>query len=206
MRVVPRAASASQSERMTLRAEAGTPMVAPALRLAESIDFERVLRRPACARSTQFALHHVSAEPALGGARKKLLTGNAKVVDKPVDDLVLDAAAAVQSHAHTEAMRPTCQWWGWVVPKRHARRAVTRQLVKRHIRHAVSLYASALPAGLWVVRLSAPIRPALFPSAASKALADHLTTELSLLMARATSHGLTGVEQDLTGKKAIAHG
>ena len=190
---------------MTLRAEAGSPEGAPALRLAESIDFERVLRRPACARSSQFALHHVSAEPSIGGARKKLLTGKVESVDKPVDDLVSHCAPAEAVHADAEVARPIRQWWGWVVPKRHARRAVTRQLVKRHIRQAVSLYAKALPAGLWVVRLSAPIRPTVFHSAASSALGDHVSADLALLMARALAHMRSVAEQHVSDKNAVVH-
>jgi ribonuclease P protein component len=52
-----------------------------------------------------------------------------------------------------------------VVPKRHARRAVTRCLLKRQIRAVVSGHADALARGLWVVRLRAPFDRAGFVSA-----------------------------------------
>ena len=60
------------------------------------------------------------------------------------------------------------RWLGAVVPKRHARRAVTRTLIKRQIYAAAERHRAGLASGLWVVRLRAPIDRTLFPSAASK--------------------------------------
>lgn len=80
---------------------------------------------------------------------------------------------------------PGGQWLGTVVPKRHARRAVTRTLLKRQIRAAAVRHAGALPAGLWLVRLKAPFVPAQYPSAASEALAGAARAELDKLFARA---------------------
>jgi ribonuclease P protein component len=76
-------------------------------------------------------------------------------------------------------------WLGAVVPKRHARRAVTRTLLKRSIRQAVAARADALPAGLWVVRLRAGFDRTLYPSAASEALREAARTELRALFERA---------------------
>jgi ribonuclease P protein component len=75
---------------------------------------------------------------------------------------------------------------GWVVPKRHARRSVTRSLVKRSIRAALDRAAPRLRAGDWVVRLRAPIEPERFPSAASRALGLELRGELDDLLDRAS--------------------
>ncbi len=70
-----------------------------------------------------------------------------------------------------------------VVPKRHARRSVTRSLVKRQIRVAASAAAErALTPGLWVVRLRSPIDRRAFPSAASDALRATLRAELEQMM------------------------
>ncbi len=77
------------------------------------------------------------------------------------------------------------QWIGCVVPKRHARRAVTRSLLKRQIRLALQRHAPALPEGLWLVRLRGPFAPKLFPSAASDALRCAARDELEQLLARA---------------------
>jgi hypothetical protein len=42
-----------------------------------------------------------------------------------------------------------------MVPKRQARRAVTRNLVKRQMRESFRRHAAALPMGLWLLRLHA---------------------------------------------------
>lgn len=76
-------------------------------------------------------------------------------------------------------------WLGAVVPKRHARRSVTRSLLKRQIRGAVQRHAEGLAAGLWIVRLRAPFDRAQFPSAASDALRAAARVELDTLLARA---------------------
>ena len=98
--------------------------------------------------------------------------------------------------------------WASVVPKRHARRAVTRSLLKRQVRAAVDRVAglpqeaaaSALPkspgeprrpagaglyGGLWIVRLRAPFDRLAFPSAASQALRGVVRAELDGLLAAA---------------------
>ena len=79
---------------------------------------------------------------------------------------------------------PVKQWIGCVVPKRHAKRAVTRSLLKRQIRMALQRHAPALPAGLWLVRLRGPFAPKQFPSAASEALRSAAHDELEQLLAR----------------------
>jgi len=73
-------------------------------------------------------------------------------------------------------------WLGAVVPKRHARRAVTRTLLKRQIRSVVDARAAALLGGLWVVRLRAPFDKTRFPSAASEALSQSAREELEGLL------------------------
>jgi len=72
--------------------------------------------------------------------------------------------------------------FGVMVPKRHARRAVTRNLVKRLAREAVARYASALPPGLWLVRLRAGFAPGAFVSARSAALVQAVRAELDGLL------------------------
>ena len=76
---------------------------------------------------------------------------------------------------------PAGQWLGAVVPKRHARRAVTRSLIKRQIYAAAERHRAELPSGLWVVRLRAPIDRKLYPSAASTALKTGTRSELEAL-------------------------
>lgn len=93
--------------------------------------------------------------------------------------VVDDLRGAAMGERRTEC------WLGLVVPKRHARRAVTRTLLKRQIRQAVSDCAAQLEPGLWVVRQRAPFDPAQFRSAASEALKQAVRAELQALLARA---------------------
>jgi len=83
------------------------------------------------------------------------------------------------------AVGPAGRWLGCVVPKRHARRAVTRSLLKRQIRGAFQRHAAGLPAGLWLVRLRAPFAAAEFVSASSPRLAVAAHDELDRLLTRA---------------------
>lgn len=74
-----------------------------------------------------------------------------------------------------------------VVPKRHARRAVTRNLLKRQMRAVMAAHAGGLPPGLWVLRLKAPFDPRQFRSAASQPLRTCARDELALLLQRAVA-------------------
>ena len=94
---------------------------------------------------------------------------------RSVDDLV--PLADLPASGVTES------WLGCVVPKRHARRAVTRTLLKRQIRSAAA--AARLAPGLWVIRLRAGFDRAAFPSAASDALQTAARRELDSLLAKA---------------------
>jgi ribonuclease P protein component len=148
--------------------------------LLRSADFERVLGTPMRARTTHFALHFLAGGPArstrgrrAGGPAvvPELSTGQAPDEGKPVDDLPPEQA-----------------WLGTVVPKRHARRSVTRNLLKRQIR-AVAAAEAPIAHGLWVVRLRAPFDKATFPSAASTALRQAAAGELRQLFARVKQAG-----------------
>ena len=79
---------------------------------------------------------------------------------------------------------PGGHWLGTVLPKRLARRSVTRSLLRRQIRAAVARHLAALPPGLWVVRLRAGFARSDFPSAASPALGRAAGDELDRLLAR----------------------
>ena len=76
-------------------------------------------------------------------------------------------------------------WIGCVVPKRHARRAVTRNLLKRQIRASFVRHADRLPGGMWLVRLRAGFATTEFVSARSAVLAEAARLELDGLLSRA---------------------
>lgn len=145
-------------------------------RLVHKADFERLLGTRSRTRSAHFAVHHVNAAPSrpakpkTQAAEAKLSTDGVQVGSQAVDDLPQAAPGAV--------------WLGCVVPKRHAKRAVTRNLIKRQIREAFSRHESRLPRGLWMVRLVAAFAPAQFVSARSDALAAASRAEIDGLLNR----------------------
>ena len=151
--------------------------MSPALgRLVHKADFERLLSSRLWARSAHFAVHHVPAgptpppRPGKRPAAQELSTTPAPACPQPVDDL---STAVPQGH-----------WLGCVVPKRQARRSVTRNLMKRQARAAFDRHRESLPRGLWLLRLRQPFATEQFPSAASPALAQAVRTELDRLLAR----------------------
>ena len=142
-------------------------------RLVHKADFERLLATRSKARSAHFALHHVSSKPTgraawVPGAKvSELSTALAPTHPQPVDDL------------------PQGHWIAYVVPKRHARRSVTRSLLKRQIRACFERHSSGLPGGLWLVRLRAGFSTAEFSSAQSAALTQAARLELDRLLTQA---------------------
>jgi ribonuclease P protein component len=83
------------------------------------------------------------------------------------------------------AQAPDRCWFGAVVPKRHARKAATRNLLRRQMRAAMDRHQAGLPHGLWLVRLRAPFDGRRFPSAGSDALRAAARSELDALLTRA---------------------
>ena len=76
-------------------------------------------------------------------------------------------------------------WLGAMVPKRWARRAVTRNALKRQIYTVSELYHDRLPVAAYVVRLRSGFDRVQFISASSDALKLAARTELHQLMDRA---------------------
>ncbi|OYU98469.1 MAG: ribonuclease P protein component [Burkholderiales bacterium PBB5] len=151
-------------------------------RLLRSTDFVRVLAAAPRARSAHFALHHLATRPSASdrvqkaAAKAKLSTGDAPSCPPAVDDLPAPGLVA---------SAPDQCWLGTVVPKRHAKRAVTRNLIKRQMRALMADHAPGLPPGLWVLRLKAPFDPRQFTSAASAPLRARARAELTTLFERA---------------------
>jgi ribonuclease P protein component len=141
-------------------------------RLVHTVDIAMALATPPRSRSTHFAVHHVGVAPSARRrqpAKDELSTSSAQGSEWPVDKA------------------PADHWVGCVVPKRHARRAVTRNLLKRQMRAALGRHAAALQPGLWLVRLRSPFVKTAFPSAASAALSLAAREELDRLLIRAAA-------------------
>lgn len=141
--------------------------------LTDKAAFESALKARSVARTGLFSLHRLPAGQGVqspeGG---HLSTSSGQVPKRPVDNSVEKGLGALH--------------YGLVVPKRLAARAVTRNLVKRKARVEIQRHAKGLGAGIWVLRLRAPLTRAQYPSAGSKALALRLGQELTALFGAAT--------------------
>jgi ribonuclease P protein component len=135
--------------------------------LSQRAAFERLLRVRPCAASPHFALHHLPASLGFGLDKapeaEKLSTCGGSASDQTVDKF------------------PSPQWFACVVPKRHARRAVTRSLLKRVFRESARQALPQLQDGIWLLRLRAPLAQPGRVSAASGVLRQAVRSELSRL-------------------------
>ena len=75
-------------------------------------------------------------------------------------------------------------WLGALVPKRWARRAVTRNTIKRQVYAVAADFESRLPVAAHVVRLRSEFSRKQFVSATSDALKTAVRAELTQLMGR----------------------
>lgn len=125
-------------------------------RLKSRRQFQAVLAGSTLARTAHFALHAVAL--------------NADPVDLSAKPLFNVAAV----------------WLGAMVPKRWAKRAVTRNALKRQIYAVSELYQAQLPVSAYVVRLRSGFDRVQFVSASSDALKLAARTELQQLLERAT--------------------
>ncbi len=75
-------------------------------------------------------------------------------------------------------------WVGVVLPKRCAKRAVTRNTLRRQIYAVTSEMGEGLPADAWVVRLKAPFSKEQYFGATSAALKQAARAELVQLFER----------------------
>lgn len=155
-----------------------------------SVDFERVMAAPGRAKTRHFVLHHLVAVPSLPGAVRSSVQTDPSLQDGASTKLSTAARLDQASVVDDSAPKPPSDaiWLGLVVPKRHAKRSVTRQLLKRQMRAAVGDQQSQdhpLSQGLWVLRLRAAFDVSQYPSAASAALAAAARQELAQLLQRA---------------------
>ncbi len=161
-------------------------------RVVQAADFKRLLSVPPAFKSTHFAIHHLVGAPARPAYTRKvapepdLSTSHELVCPQGVDES--------QENPHQGSLEPGFpKWLGCVVPKRHARRAVTRNLIKRQIRAAAQRMQAGLPGGMWLVRLRQPFAVSAFPSAASAALRAAVKNELDRLLQKAVQRPPAGL-------------
>jgi ribonuclease P protein component len=133
-------------------------------RLKTRAQFQAVLAGTTVSRTAHFALHRAGLDtppslPAKPGPESEKTQALFAVVDEP--------------------------WVGALIPKRWAKRAVTRNAIKRQIYAMSSDLEAKLPPAAHVVRLRSAFDRAKFPSASSEALKQAVRGELQQLFARA---------------------
>lgn len=183
MRVGPRGASAWRSDHDP-RVDA--PHARPAVtgvrlsRMRDSLDFERVLAQPPRVSNQHFALHGLEAarEPKPRTFREHR-KGNLSTGDANALALSVDNEPAPDLNAGSNG----CVCLGVVVPKRFARRSVTRSLLKRQIRSGIERHLNNIPHGMWIVRLRAAFDKPHHVSAASDSLRTMVRIQLEHLLA-----------------------
>lgn len=162
-------------------------MRAPSLK---SADFQRALGTRPVARTAHFSLHVLfRTEPVAPGSR-----GNALNATSPAEAELSTGPAEGPSLIVDDSAAPNASRWrlGLVLPKKQARRSVTRSLMRHQAREAFCRHAPRVRAAGchgpevdgWVVRLRAPFDRKAFPSAASEALSAAVRQELDELWSR----------------------
>ena len=140
-------------------------------RLKTRPQFQAALAGGTVSRTPHFALHRVAL------------------------DVVADLKTPAASQAHKEPkafsepplFHPKGVWLGAMVPKRWARRAVTRNTIKRQIYAVSAQYEVGLPCAAHVVRLRSGYDRQQFVSATSTLLKQAVRLELMQLFERAAN-------------------
>lgn len=162
-------------------------MRAPSLK---SADFQRALGTRPVARTAHFSLHVLfRTEPVAPGPQADALDATS-----PAEAELSTGAAEGASLIVDDSAAPNAPRWrlGLVLPKKQARRSVTRSLMRHQAREAFCRHAPRVRAAGrhgaevdgWVVRLRAPFDRKAFPSAASEALSAAVRQELDELWSR----------------------
>ena len=130
----------------------------PVQRLQTRPQFQAVLAGAIVARSTHFALHR----NALGAMNMQAVPNKAHDTPElfPLQDI----------------------WLGAMVPKRWAKRAVTRNAIKRQIYTVSADFSPRIPDTGWVVRLRRDFSRKEFVSASSEALKQLVRSEVQALL------------------------
>lgn len=112
----------------------------------------------------------------------------AAMVDRPVaktPHFALHRAAIEGSASADRPLFPVADaWLGVVLPKRWAKRAVTRNAIRRQVYETARLLPAGLPQAAWVVRLRSEFSRKVFVSAASEPLKQAVRGELQALWGR----------------------
>ena len=159
-------------------------------RLKTRAQFQATMSAGTIARTPHFALHRMVLTPQMAADRS---AANSHTGPGSDDPQALFGVGAVREQA----------WLGAMVPKRWARRSVTRHAIKRQIDAVATGFAPALEQAAHVVRLRAAFDRKEFVSASSEALKAAVRAELQQLFAAAQRRIASGAEAK-PGKPASA--
>lgn len=158
-------------------------------RLKTRPQFQAALKGDTVARTAHFALHRVALPMPASDHPAAVAAHSSDTPGAPVGMAAavhFGGAAAVASAAAPVLLFPVADaWLGAMVPKRWARRAVTRNAIKRQIYAVAAALDAPLPQAAHVVRLRAAFDRKQFVSATSDALQQAARAELVQLFARA---------------------
>lgn len=173
----------------------------PSLKAA---DFQRALGSRPVARTAHFVLHILprSTQAGRAAAPAEPAVGMAADADLSTSDTASRPALVDDPDRPVSEIQPQvpATWrLGLVLPKKQARRSVTRSLIRHQAREALRRHAPAVWAvgasghvDGWVLRLKAPFDRQQFPSAASDALRRVVRQELDELWAALTAPASKG--------------
>lgn len=157
-------------------------------RLKTRPQFQAAMAGGTIARTAHFALHRlVLASDAAGITAAPTEPG-----DQP-SKVVPQALFAFEA-----------TWLGAMVPKRWARRAVTRNAIKRQIFAVAALHEAQLPVAAHVVRLRSTFDRKQFISPSSDVLKQAVRAELMQLFARAHKNSQPAKAERADGAKALS--
>jgi ribonuclease P protein component len=150
-------------------------------RLQTRAQFQAVLAGAIVARTPHFALHH---RPPAQGVKEAVVA--ARQVECAANGGIPDMTRSTSTKPHpaevpTAEFVPNELWLGVMVPKRWAKRAVTRNLIKRQTYTVSAQFAENFPPGAFVVRLRSEFSRRDFVSAASEALKQAVRDEVQAL-------------------------
>ena len=143
-------------------------------RLKTRPQFQAAMAGGTVSRTAHFALRRLALDAA-GAARTPPFPGPGPRACEAQGPQALFAVAGSQDGA----------WLGAMVPKRWARRAVTRNAIKRQIYAVAQAFEPGMPHAAHVVRLRAGFDRKHFMSATSEALKQAVRAELEQLFAAA---------------------
>ena len=153
-------------------------------RLKTRAQFQAVLAGATVARSTHFALHRklLTVKPQTPAYQTSPSFGAAGFVASALPGVHLEHGEASDAGAESRMFRGADLWLGAMVPKRWAKRAVTRNAIKRQIYNVSADFSPVSQPAAFVVRLRRDFSRKEYLSASSERLKHDVRTELLALM------------------------